>query len=122
MKCYLRHKQKSKHKLSSEDRKKVQGRMNEFMSLSIAVGSKKALEILRESKTNEKEDIQYHKYLWIREKRDFLNSQTGRSITGVTVFRCPFCGSTFMEIKSECPCCRTCMLSNKSNVNDTISR
>lgn len=55
MKCYLKHKQKSKHKLSSQDRKKLHGLVNEFMSLSIVVGPEKALEILKESKRNESE-------------------------------------------------------------------
>lgn len=47
MKCHLM--QKPKHKLSAKDKRELQGKVNAFLSLSIAVGAKRALEILKES-------------------------------------------------------------------------
>lgn len=46
--------QRPKRRASTEDKKKVQKIVNEYMALSLAVGHKKALEILKRSCGNEK--------------------------------------------------------------------
>ena len=46
MKCHLM--QNPKHKLSAEDKRKLQGIVNEYITLSTVVGEKKALEIVKE--------------------------------------------------------------------------
>lgn len=51
MKCYAM--QKPKHKLSAKAKKELQKDINEFMTLSTVVGSKKALEILKQRKESE---------------------------------------------------------------------
>lgn len=53
MKCHLF--QKSKHRLSTADKKKLQGKINEYMKLSIIYGHEKALEILKQRKESEVE-------------------------------------------------------------------
>ena len=45
MKCHLM--QRPKHRASTEDKKKAQKIVNEYMALSLAVGPKKALEIMK---------------------------------------------------------------------------
>ena len=52
MKCHLM--QRPKRRASTEDKKKVQKIVNEYMALSLAVGHKKALEILALLSKNEK--------------------------------------------------------------------
>lgn len=47
MKCHLM--QRPKHRVSTEGKKKAQKIVNEYMALSLAVGHKKALGILKES-------------------------------------------------------------------------
>lgn len=53
MKCYLM--QRPKHRASTEDKKKVEKIVNEYIGLSLVVGHKKALEILKENRKNESE-------------------------------------------------------------------
>lgn len=53
MKCHLM--QRPKHRASTEDKKKVQRIVNEYMALSLAVGHKKALEILKANGNKESE-------------------------------------------------------------------
>ena len=45
MKCHLM--QRPKHRASTEDKKKAQKIVDEYMTLSLAVGHKKALEIMK---------------------------------------------------------------------------
>ena len=45
MKCHLM--QRPKHRASTEDKKKTQNIVDEYMTLSLAVGHKKALEIMK---------------------------------------------------------------------------
>lgn len=45
MKCHLM--QRPKHRASTEDKKKTQKIVDEYMTLSLAVGHKKALEIMK---------------------------------------------------------------------------
>ena len=48
MKCHLMQRPKRpKHRASTEDKKKVQKIVNEYMALSLAVGHKKSLEIMK---------------------------------------------------------------------------
>ena len=51
MKCHLMQKPKRKTKLSAEDKRKLQGTINNFMNLSFVYGAKKALEILKNNET-----------------------------------------------------------------------
>ena len=44
-------KPKRKTKLSAEDKRKLQGTINNFMNLSFVYGAKKALEILKNNET-----------------------------------------------------------------------
>lgn len=53
MKCHLM--QRPKHRVSTEDKKKAQKIVNEYMALSLAVGPKKALEIMKANRRNESE-------------------------------------------------------------------
>lgn len=45
MKCFLM--QRPKHRVSAEDKKKSQKIVDKYMTLSLAVGPKKALEIMK---------------------------------------------------------------------------
>lgn len=54
MKCHLM--QKPKHRASTKDKKNIQKIVNEYMALSLAVGHKKALEILGANRNKESED------------------------------------------------------------------
>ncbi len=53
MKCYAM--QRPKHRLSTEDKKKLRGVVNEYLALSTVVGSEKALEIMEEIREKESE-------------------------------------------------------------------
>lgn len=53
MKCHLM--QRPKHRASTEDRKKAQKIVDEYMTLSLAVGPKKALEIMKANGNKESE-------------------------------------------------------------------
>lgn len=53
MKCHLM--QRPKHRASTKDEKKIQKIVNEYMALSLAVGHKKALEILKANGRKESE-------------------------------------------------------------------
>lgn len=48
MKCHLM--QKPKHRMSKETEKKLQGVINNYVSLSLAVGAEKALKIMRDNR------------------------------------------------------------------------
>ena len=78
MKCHLM--QRPKHRASTEDKKKAQKIVNEYMALSLAVGPEKALEIMKArneeaSKVleNEKECIQRQVNGNCDNKRDCAN-------------------------------------------------
>ena len=47
MKCHLMQKPKHKNKLSSEDKRKVQGIVNNFINLSFVCGAEKAMETIK---------------------------------------------------------------------------
>lgn len=53
MKCYLM--QKPKHKISAENKKKLQNIVNKYMASSLIVGHEKALEILKKDAERRKQ-------------------------------------------------------------------
>lgn len=53
MKCHLM--QRPKHRASTEDKKKAQKIVDEYMTLSLAVGPKKALDIMKVNRNKESE-------------------------------------------------------------------
>lgn len=53
MKCYAM--QRPKHRLSTADKKKLQGLVTEYMALSTVVGAEKALDIMQEIRQKESE-------------------------------------------------------------------
>lgn len=50
MKCHLMQKPKYKNKLSTADKKKLQGVVNEYLALSTVVGVEKASEIIKKER------------------------------------------------------------------------
>ena len=51
MKCYAM--QRLKHRLSTEDKKKLRGTVSEYITLSTVVGAEKALKIVKENREKE---------------------------------------------------------------------
>ena len=54
MKCHLFQKSKHKNKLTAEDKRKVQGIVNNFINLSVVCGVEKASEIMKQQRSDTK--------------------------------------------------------------------